>query len=74
MPCKGKFSWEEGFLGKAYNSEIPGLGKLLGKCLKQIRVMTRAEFQKVNVGVTVPGRMTVVLYTTVKLPGSLMVV
>ena len=74
MHCKGKFSWEDGFLGGAYNLEKRGSESFWGSVLNKFVLLTRAEFWKVRLDAMVPGRMTVVLYTTVKLPGSLMII
>ena len=55
MPCKGKFSREEDFLGGPVFARKRGLESFWGKCLKQIRVSDKATFQK-----NCDGRITVV--------------
>ena len=74
MHCKGKFSREEGFLGGPILLRKWGLECFWGSVLNECALLTRAKFKKVTQGATVPGRMTVVLYTNVILPGSLTVV
>ena len=45
-----------------------------GSVLNECALLTRAKFQNVTQGATVPGRMTVVLHTNFTLPVSLTVV
>ena len=71
---QGEIFQGRGFSWGAYIAEKTGLWMLLGSVLNECVLLTRAEFKKVTQGATVPGRMTVVLYTTVILPGSLTVV
>ena len=50
IALKGKFFPGRGFSSGAYNTEKTGLGKLWGKCLKQIRVYLQriVEILKLN--------------------------
>ena len=50
MPCKGKSFPGRGFSCGEYNTEKTGLGKLLGKCLKGVRVTDNAHLKKRNAG------------------------
>ena len=65
MPGKGKFSREEGFLGRPVFARKRGLESFWGKCLKQSRVSDKATLKK-NRDVKkcpkqkLPGRITVV--------------
>ena len=48
MPCKGKISREEGFLGGPVFSRKRGLDRFWGKCLKQIRVTDNVSFTDIR--------------------------
>ena len=74
MPGKGKFPREEGFHGGPILLRKWGSECFWGSILNECALLTKAKLQKVTQGATVSGRMTVVLYTTVKLPGSVTVV